>query len=80
MGRIANSYWVKAERDAEAGCWYVAESDVPGLAAGAGTVPELMERLRILVPEMLEANGHEARAEVPIELMTHYTETLRLRA
>jgi len=51
-------FTVKAEWDAEAGVWYVAESDVPGLVAEADTLEELAKDLMVLVPEMLELNAH----------------------
>ncbi len=50
MGRTEGSYWVQAEWDDEAKCWYTVESNVPGLATGADTIPELVEKLRAMVP------------------------------
>jgi predicted RNase H-like HicB family nuclease len=37
--------------------WVASSEDVPGLVTGADTFEELAEKLRDLVPEMLEANG-----------------------
>jgi len=50
-------YRVKAEWDAEAGTWVATSDEVPGLVTGADTLEELIEKLHVLVPEMLEANG-----------------------
>ena len=51
------SYTVRAEWDAESSTWVATSEDVPGLVTGADTLEELVEKLRVLVPEMLEANG-----------------------
>jgi predicted RNase H-like HicB family nuclease len=52
-----HTYTVRAEWDAESATWVASSDDVPGLVAGADTLEELVEKLRVLVPEMLEANG-----------------------
>ena len=51
------SYNVKAEWDAEAGVWVASSDDVPGLATGADTFEELVEKLKVVIPELLEENG-----------------------
>jgi predicted RNase H-like HicB family nuclease len=53
MGR----YKIRAEWDAEAEVWVASSDDVPGLATGADTFEELIEKLRVAVPELLEENG-----------------------
>lgn len=50
-------YTIKAEWDGEAEVWVASSDDVPGLATGADTFEELVEKLRIVVPELLEENG-----------------------
>lgn len=64
---------IKAEWDDEAQVWYVAESDVPGLATEAPSVDALIRKLRVMVPEMLELNGviPGAIPDVPFDLMAH---------
>ena len=48
---------VEARWDSEAGVW-VAESDnVPGLVAEAESMNALVEKVRVLLPELLELNG-----------------------
>jgi predicted RNase H-like HicB family nuclease len=48
---------VSATWDAEAKVW-IAESDqVPGLATGADTLEELVEKLKVAIPELLAENG-----------------------
>jgi predicted RNase H-like HicB family nuclease len=67
------TYNVRAEWDPEAEVWYVAESDVPGLATEADSVDNLIRKLRVMIPEMLELNGiiQDHRAHVPFSLMAH---------
>lgn len=50
-------YSIKAEWDSEAGVWVASSDDVPGLATGADTFEQLIEKLRVVVPELLEENG-----------------------
>jgi len=50
------SYNVKAEWDAEVGVWVASSDDVPGLATGADTFEELVEKLKVVIPELLEEN------------------------
>ena len=50
-------YLVRAEWDSEAECWVAESDDVPGLATGAETMEELVRKLQIVVPELLEENG-----------------------
>jgi predicted RNase H-like HicB family nuclease len=50
-------YVVRAEWDDEAAVWVASSEDVPGLVTGAATLEALVEKLRAIVPEMLELNG-----------------------
>lgn len=50
-------YVVHADWDDEAGVWVASSDDVPGLVTGADTLEALVEKLRVMVPEMLELNG-----------------------
>jgi predicted RNase H-like HicB family nuclease len=49
-------YNVHAEWDPEAGVWVATSEDVPGLATEAETLEALADKLRIMIPELLEAN------------------------
>ncbi len=53
----SDAYVVHAEWDDEAGVWVATSKDVPGLATEAPTLERLLEKLRTMVPEMLELNG-----------------------
>jgi predicted RNase H-like HicB family nuclease len=48
---------VRADWDAEAKVWVAWSDDVPGLATGADTLEGLVEKLRVVVPELLDENG-----------------------
>lgn len=65
-------FFVAAEWDEDAKVWYVSDSDVPGLATEADTVDALIEKLRAMIPEMLELNGAVASEHdsIPFSLRT----------
>ncbi|MGA3309322.1 MAG: DUF1902 domain-containing protein [Xanthobacteraceae bacterium] len=50
-------YRVIVEWDEEAQVWVASSEDVPGLATGADTFEELIEKLKIVIPELLVENG-----------------------
>ncbi|MGC8968101.1 MAG: DUF1902 domain-containing protein [Thermus sp.] len=57
---------VQASWDGEAGVWVAESQDVPGLATEAPTLEELLAKLAVMVPELLEENG--VGVEPPVEL------------
>jgi predicted RNase H-like HicB family nuclease len=63
-------YRIKAEWDSEAEVWVASSEDVPGLATGADTFEALVEKLKVVIPELLEENGLLATgtADVPFEI------------
>ena len=63
-------YFIHAEWDDEAEVWVATSDDVPGLVAESDTIEVLVLKLKILVPELLEANGIAASGDVPFELLT----------
>ena len=50
-------YEIRAQWDSEAGVWVAESEDVPGLVAEADSPNVLVQKLRILIPELLELNG-----------------------
>jgi predicted RNase H-like HicB family nuclease len=73
---------VNAEWDPEAKVWVATSEDVPGLITEAGTVEALAEKLSVIIPELLEANGKlpgNAVHEVPIDLIAHREQLISLR-
>ena len=61
---------VRAEWDDEARVWVATSDDVPGLATEEDTLESLVEKLKGLIPELLEANGSTGENEVPFEILT----------
>lgn len=56
--------------------WVAVSDDVPGLVAEASEIEALVDKLRVLVPELLEANGvlpeHGNEQAISLELRTHH--------
>lgn len=67
---------VRAFWDCEAKVWVAESSDVPGLVTEATGPDALQAKLRVLIPELLEANGLSAPAEpdFTVELVAAYAE------
>ena len=79
------AYVVRATWDEDAKVWVAESEDVPGLVAEAPNVKDLIVKLRVLIPELLEANDalppHFDRCvDVPIELQANYREHIRINA
>ena len=65
---------VFAEWDSEARVWVAESEDVPGLVAEASTPEELEEKLKILIPELLELNAHLLDGGAPPrQAKTHFS-------
>jgi predicted RNase H-like HicB family nuclease len=71
---------VTAEWDEEAQVWVASSDDVPGLATGADTLEELIEKLKIVIPELLIENGLLAAGteHVPFAVRAERTEYARV--
>jgi len=73
---------VQAEWDAEAKVWIASSDDVPGLITEAETIEALADKLSVIIPELLEANGMltgSAAREVPVNLIAHREQLISLR-
>jgi predicted RNase H-like HicB family nuclease len=55
--RGVTPYRVSVEWDEDARVWIASSDDVPGLATGADTFEDLIEKLKIVIPELLVENG-----------------------
>lgn len=63
---------VNAVWDDEAKVWTATSEDVPGLVTEAATQEELLRKLRVMVPELLEINGLDpVNGLAPRELLIH---------
>lgn len=65
-------YQILAQWDSEAGVWVAESEDVPGLAAEAESPNLLREKLRVLIPELLELNRVLEKSEGPVQFSVRY--------
>jgi len=73
---------VKAEWDPDGKVWVASSDDVPGLITEAETIEALAEKLSVMIPELLEANGMltgSVTRQVPINLIAHREQLISLR-
>ena len=49
---MSRTYEVEAHWDSEAGVWVAESEDIPGLVAEAESMNALVEKVRVLVPEL----------------------------
>ncbi len=63
-------YFVGVVWDEKAKCWYVEDTNVPGLVTGADSLDEMLQKLRVMTPEMLEANGVQPIPDIPVCIQT----------
>ena len=76
-----HTYQVRAIWDDVASVWVATSDDVSGLVTEASTAEALIEKLKVLIPELLEANGVlPPTQEVPFEVLSERHATTRLRA
>ncbi len=54
--------------DPEAEVWVATSDDVPGLITEAASMEVLIEKLKVMIPELLGANGYNDGDEVPFTL------------
>ena len=80
MGRKV--YNIRAVWDAEAEVYVATSDDVPGLVTEAATKRELEQKLRVLVPELLELNGvvRAGDQRIPLHLVTERSKDFTIPA
>ncbi len=63
--------FIRVEWDSEARVWVATSDDVPGLATEDASLESLVEKLKAMIPELLEANGQtHSNIAVPFEIFT----------
>ena len=72
-------YRVTAEWDDEAEVWVASSDEVPGLATGASSLEALIEKLKVVIPELLEANGLLASGVDDVPFLIHAERTEHAR-
>ena len=71
------NYTVRAEWDDDAKVWFVAESDIPGLATEAPTTTQLSQHITELAPQLIELNEQDG-TDVPVDLLWNGSQKLCL--
>lgn len=77
---VTKPYFVRAEWDEEARVWVATSDDVAGLATEGETLEGLIEKLKVIIPDLLEANEVAIENEVPFEILTRRFETAQRTA
>ena len=67
---VARPLIVHAVWDDDARVWVATSEDVPGLATEADDVNALVDKLKRMIPELLEANGVPQATDVPFEVIS----------
>jgi predicted RNase H-like HicB family nuclease len=70
--------FIRAEWDEEVNMWVATSDDIPGLATEAETIENLVEKLKIVIPELLEANGITFEKEIPLEVLSRRFELIHI--
>ena len=74
---------VEAFWDEKAHVWVAYSDDVPGLITEAATMEQLMQKLKIMIPELLEANGlldGPGTIDIPIHLFGKWQEVIKAQS
>jgi len=73
--------FVWAEWDEEARVWVATSDDVPGLATEECTIELLIEKLKVMIPELLALNRGRVRPRrIAFEMLSRRFESLELAA
>jgi predicted RNase H-like HicB family nuclease len=78
---MAQPIVVNATWDAETKVWIAESEGVPGLATGADTLEELVEKLKVAIPELLAENGIAFEADnLPFKIEAERSEYANVAA
>lgn len=74
---MENKIQIKAFWDSEARVWVAESDDVPGLITEADTMERLVDKLHVLIPELLQENGMSREGqEIPFNIHSERKETV----
>ena len=68
--------------DGEAKVWSASSTDLPGLVTEAGSIPDVMQRVMEIAPELIEDNldfGNSGE-ELLLSIIPSYQQTMRIPA
>ena len=78
-----NDIRVEALWDEDAQVWVASSNDVPGLITEADTMEHLMQKLKIVIPELLHANGLlnvPGEIDIPIHLLGKWQDVIKTQS
>ncbi|MGE3624086.1 MAG: DUF1902 domain-containing protein [Bdellovibrionales bacterium] len=66
--------------DSDAKTWWVESKDLPGLVTEAATIPELIQRVMDVAPELIEDNLDlgSGESEILLNLIPTYQQTVHI--
>ena len=67
---------VKLLWDNESNSWYTETDDIPGMTLGSNSFDALLEKVRLIAPDMLEANCNYL-GPITFTFVAEHTETIR---
>ncbi len=65
---------IHAVWDAEAGVWVATSDNLPGLVTEADTAERLLEKIKVMIPELIELNGDHQSDGFPLCLLMERNE------
>jgi predicted RNase H-like HicB family nuclease len=80
MRRLA--IYVRATWDDDAEVWVATSEDIPGLVTEAANEQELMDKLQMIIPDLVAASDEQfddIQSEIPLVLMAQKESRIRLR-
>jgi len=74
---MKSNLMINADWDSEARVWVAESVDVPGLVTEAENMEQLIKKLKILIPELLELNkGVGYESTIPFSIASKYSDTV----
>lgn len=79
MQEATTIFKVHADWDDEAEVWVATSDDVPGLVTEASSLDNLVKKLQVLIPELLDENGYvdDDHLDVPFEVLSRVASRTR---
>ncbi len=78
VSMVVRPLFIRAEWEEEARVWVATSDDVPGVVTEEASLEALIEKLKIIIPELLQANNIHTDAEVPYEVLARRFELTRI--
>ena len=74
---MKNNLVIRASWDPAVKVWVAESDDVPGLVTEAADMEQLIKKLKILIPELLELNkSNDYESTIPFSITSEYVDTI----